>query len=154
MPRSVKVRLGVGAAAVLLIGAFATAVLVGLLSPKGDSQRVPKVSVTAQGSTVSAGTPTPPPLVYVHVLGAVPRPGLYTLPSGSRVVDAVSAAGGMTDDAEPSGVNLARPLADGEQLVVPHVGDPVHPGQGPAVVPGASSETGGVSDRTPSHPNE
>lgn len=137
-PRSVKVRVGVGAAAVLLIAAFATAVLVGMLSPRGDSGRVPAVSVTAADSGTGTPTPTAAAVLYVHVLGAVARPGLYTLPGGSRVVDAVGAAGGMTADAEQAGVNLARPLADGEQLVVPHVGDSVQPPSG-SVAPGGAS---------------
>lgn len=121
LPRAVKVRIGVGAAAVLLIGAFATAVLVGMLAPRGDTGRVPNVTVTAGDAT--RGTPTPAAVLYVHVLGAVVRPGLYTLPAGSRVVDAVGAAGGMAPDADQGGVNLARTLTDGEQLVVPHVGE-------------------------------
>lgn len=142
VPRSVKVRIGVGAAAVLLIAAFATAVLVGMLSPHGESGHVPAVSVTAGDSGTSTPTPTPAAVLYVHVLGAVARPGLYTLPAGSRVVDAVGVAGGMTADAEQAGVNLARPLTDGEQLVVPHVGDPVQPAQGAAGP--ADTSTGAV----------
>jgi competence protein ComEA len=134
MPRAVKLRIGAGAAAVLLIAAFATAVLVGLLTPQGDGSEVPAAAVTAgAAASKKAVTPAPTPsaLLYVHVLGAVVRPGLYTLPAGSRVVDAVGAAGGLTSDAEQSGVNLARLLSDGEQLVVPHVGDPVTaPGSG------------------------
>ncbi|HVX07834.1 helix-hairpin-helix domain-containing protein [Humibacter sp.] len=131
VPRSLKVRLGVGAAAVLLIAAFATAVLVGMLAPRGDSGHVPSVSVTTADSSRSTPEATQPAVLYVHVLGAVQRPGLYTLAAGSRVVDAVGAAGGMTDDAEQSGVNLARLLSDGEQLVVPHVGDPVQQPEAP-----------------------
>jgi competence protein ComEA len=60
--------------------------------------------------------------VLVHVLGAVVRPGLVELHPGDRVVDAVAAAGGFTPEADPAGVNLARPVADGEQLVVFAVG--------------------------------
>jgi competence protein ComEA len=135
LPRAVKVRIGVGAAAVLLIGAFATAVVVGMLSPRGDSERVPKVTVTA--GAAGSGTPTPAAVLYVHVLGAVARPGLYTLPPGSRVVDAVGAAGGMAPDADQSGVNLARTLSDGEQLVVPRIGEaPPVPASGGDVATG------------------
>lgn len=57
--------------------------------------------------------------VFVHVSGAVRSPGLYVLSSGARVLDAVAAAGGFADDAAPNAVNLARPVGDGEQLVVP-----------------------------------
>ena len=49
-------------------------------------------------------------------------PGLYVLGDGARVVDAVAAAGGFAPDADEAAVNLARPLSDGEQLLVPAVG--------------------------------
>jgi competence protein ComEA len=55
----------------------------------------------------------------VHVAGAVDRPGVYRLPAGSRVTDAIERAGGPTADAAPDGINLAAPLADGQQVVVP-----------------------------------
>jgi competence protein ComEA len=61
--------------------------------------------------------------IFVHVLGAVERPGLYELADGSRAVDAVAAAGGFTDVADQSGINLARFVTDGEQLRVPAVGE-------------------------------
>jgi competence protein ComEA len=57
--------------------------------------------------------------LVVYVVGAVHRPGLYRVPTGSRVADAVARAGGLTRKADPAGVNLAAPVADGEQLVVP-----------------------------------
>lgn len=57
--------------------------------------------------------------VLVHVVGAVRHPGVYQLPDGSRAIDAVDAAGGLMGDAAVASVNLARPVTDGEQLVVP-----------------------------------
>ncbi len=59
--------------------------------------------------------------IYVHVCGAVQAPGVYQLPAGSRYQDAVQAAGGFAEDAEETFLNLASPLTDGEQLVVPTV---------------------------------
>jgi competence protein ComEA len=56
--------------------------------------------------------------VVVHVLGAVREPGLFTLPTGSRVADAVDAAGGARNDKALASVNLARILVDGEQVVL------------------------------------
>lgn len=56
--------------------------------------------------------------LYVHVVGEVASPGMYQLPIGARLVDAVFAAGGLTDQADNASVNLARELADGEQIIV------------------------------------
>ena len=63
--------------------------------------------------------PTQAPIV-VHITGAVPRPGVYALPEGARVQDAISAAGGFLAEAEKSGINLARVLEDGEQIDIPY----------------------------------
>ena len=57
--------------------------------------------------------------VVVDVVGAVRRPGLYHLRQGTRIADAVALAGGSTPKADLALVNLAAPLADGEQIVVP-----------------------------------
>ena len=71
----------------------------------------------------------------MHVVGAVRAPGVVHLPGGARVADAVAAAGGAEPDADLARVNLARVLADGEQVVVPRPGDAVAPA--PTAVPGA-----------------
>jgi competence protein ComEA len=57
--------------------------------------------------------------VVVHVAGAVSEPGVYRLPAGSRVTDAVDRAGGASGGAGLDGINLAAPLSDGQQVVVP-----------------------------------
>jgi competence protein ComEA len=81
-----------------------------------------------------AGAPEPPrsapivseqpravdsPKVVVHVVGAVRRPGLYRLREGTRIADALARAGGATRKADLTVVNLAAPLSDGVQVVVP-----------------------------------
>jgi competence protein ComEA len=67
--------------------------------------------------------------VVVHVAGAVREPGVYRLPAGSRVTDAVERAGGPTGDGTIDAINLAAPLSDGQQVVVPG---------GPAAAAGAA----------------
>lgn len=75
------------------------------------------------------GAPEPPPpirvaaadstgTITVHVAGEVMSPGLVEVPVGSRIADAVSAAGGLLESADHSGLNLAAPLVDGQQVVV------------------------------------
>lgn len=59
--------------------------------------------------------------IYVHVCGAVVNPGVYELPAGSRVYEAVQAAGGFTEDADENYVNQAFALTDAVQLVIPTV---------------------------------
>jgi len=68
-------------------------------------------------STTSPTTTSPPELV-VDVEGKVNRPGIVTLPKGSRVVDAIKAAGGVKGNADTASLNLARKLDDGEQILV------------------------------------
>lgn len=58
-----------------------------------------------------------PRTLYVHLCGAVASPGVYQLAEGSRLYEAVELAGGLTEDADATCFNLARPLSDGEQIV-------------------------------------
>lgn len=67
-------------------------------------------------------TTAPSTRFIVHVVGAVRRPGLYRLEEGARVQDAVSRAGGPSRKADLALINLAAPLADGQQIVVPRRG--------------------------------
>jgi competence protein ComEA len=68
--------------------------------------------------------------VVVHVAGGVSRPGVYRLPAGSRVTDAVRRAGGFAPGADRDAINLAARLADGQQVVVPRPGSSSAPAGG------------------------
>jgi competence protein ComEA len=78
-----------------------------------------------------AGPRSTTQFVVVDVAGAVRRAGLYRLPHGSRIADAIARAGGATRRAELDLVNLAAPLADGEQVLVPTRGAAPVGGSGP-----------------------
>lgn len=92
------------------------------------------VGVSLMGATSACGkdsleitlpTPTTPVGLVVYVTGEVASPGVYTLPIGaSRITDAIEAAGGFTDKADVNSVNLAAPLADGQQVQVPSLEEP------------------------------
>ena len=68
--------------------------------------------------------------ITVHVAGLVSRPGLVELPEGSRVADAVAAAGGLLPGARADLINLAAPLTDGQQIIVPGPGGDLPGGAG------------------------
>ena len=121
------------AAALLLVGARA---IRGEAAPESSfaigAEAAPKdasFSVGGQGGDL-----------VVHVAGAVRRPGVYRMPVGSRVDDAVSRAGGAAPRAELEGVNLAAKLADGQQVVVP---ERLAGGASPAI--GATAAEGPIS---------
>lgn len=119
-------RVKLGGAVVLVLAAVAVAVLAAAISRTGTTTvAAPAPSHTAAPSGL---------VIAVHVLGAVERPGFYELRDGARVLDAIAAAGGLLDTADPAGVNLARFLSDGEQVRVPVVGEV------PATQPGVTSD--------------
>ncbi len=76
-------------------------------------------AVQEESGPQAASEPETPAVWVVHVCGAVNRPGVYTLPEGSRVCDAVEAAGGLSKDAAESFLNQAALLSDGLQVMVP-----------------------------------
>jgi competence protein ComEA len=115
--------------------------------------------VLAGRHLLRAGTPTVPPpapilaekqsaatspKLFVHVVGAVRRPGLYRLREGSRIADAVTRAGGATRKADMSLVNLAAPVSDGVQVVVPRRAAAAAAQGGAAAASPATAPTGPV----------
>src|SRR5450631_735343 len=83
---------------------------------------VPAAFATTGANGSPTATATASGVLMVHVVGQVVRPGVVRLPSGSRVLDAVNAAGGAKPSSDLDQVNLARILIDGEQIVVPKPG--------------------------------
>lgn len=102
-----------GLRVLLAVGALAAAVaafLVWRAQPRPQPLPAP--------APVTPASPSPTAQVTVHVAGKIRKPGVYLLPSGARVTDAVTAAGGLTRGASIGALNLARRLIDGEQIVV------------------------------------
>lgn len=133
--RSTRLRVGIGGAVVLILVGFAVAVIAVASSPKGVSGSVNRPAPTTSGSAAAAHSA----VIYVHVFGAVARPGLYLLADGDRAVDLIAAAGGFTTTADQSAINLARELVDGEQVAIINVGD------GPSASAGAATGAGGTA---------
>jgi competence protein ComEA len=114
----------------IFVAVIAVAALIGNL-PGTDTPKVTSPNSAPTGSSVIHS-----PTFYVHVVGRVKTPGVYELEVGARLFDAVVAAGGFTGDADQASVNLARPLSDGEQIVVLKLGA--------IASDGGSTQVGGV----------
>ena len=120
----------------LAVGCLAVLLFIGsklLARPQATTALAPPAAPPAETAAATA--------VIVDVVGAVRRPGLYRLEQGARIADAVSRAGGATGKADLALINLAAPLADGEQVVVPKRG---------AAALGAPTAAGSSSGGAPS----
>lgn len=109
--RKLLVSAGAGVAAVAVIGS--------LWSNATSGSGEVAVEPTAGASVNTLSTDT----LIVQVVGAVAEPGVYEVPMDSRVMDAVSLAGGLAANADPASLNLARIVQDGEQIIVGATGD-------------------------------
>jgi competence protein ComEA len=156
-----SVRADPGRAGAIALGAVGlVAVLITILTlvrdktPPVVSAKLPPVEM------VSTAQPTPsPPVpegpVIVSVVGLVHKPGLVTLSSGARIADALTAAGGALDGADLIGLNMARRVSDGEQIIVGIAappGEPTTMGSAVASEPTAasSSDSSGAEERSTS----
>ena len=157
MSRSDRILVAAGGAAVVL-AAVAVVILLAPVAPAAAPTTDPAavgllvgtpsaVPPAASGQPLSSGT------ILVDVEGAVAEPGIRELPAGSRVADAIAAAGGYASDADleaaATALNLAQPVSDGEQVQVPRVGE-VQPalGSAEAAVAGDGATTGLVNLNT------
>jgi competence protein ComEA len=122
----------------LALGAIVVVAL--FLWGRGATARIaPPATVPGPGSSVLVA-PSPTPAVFVDVAGAVRAPGLYSLPAGARVADALTAARGPRPRADLTTLNLAQVLTDGTKIVVPAQGS--GPGTVPAQPAAAPSPSG------------
>ncbi|WP_409328976.1 ComEA family DNA-binding protein [Trujillonella humicola] len=107
------------------------------VSDPGQAPATPSVGTAADTSST----------VTVSVVGQVARPGLVVLPQGARIADAIAAAGGLLPDADPSAVNLAAVVSDGQQIAVAVPGAPAPAGAPPTAPSGrVSLNTAGVAE--------
>jgi competence protein ComEA len=130
-----------GAGRAVLLLALAAVAVAGWLTWRAQGADLAG-TVVSPGVALPAASATPGPVsppVVVQVIGSVRRPGVVRLPAGSRVGDALAAAGGLKPGAGSGLLNLARRVVDGEQLVV---------GTGPASTGSASAPAGSGTDRS------
>lgn len=137
-----------GARLPVLIGVTAFAALVLLLAGKMlidaassgvfEVEHQPPVTEGAEAEEPAAAK-----TIVVHVGGAVVEPGVRELPDGSRVQDAINATGGLAEGAAPDALNLARVLADGEQIVVPTLEEVATAVEAPGASSAGGSTLGG-----------
>lgn len=131
-PRPARVRFAVSrAAAITLVLAVIAWVCLSIVFAPPDSgeqllsvDAIPAEPATTDPlATVTTG-PAEQESITVHVVGEVKHPGVYVLAPGARVNDAIEAAGGMSTEARPELLNLASPVVDGQQILLPGPQDP------------------------------
>lgn len=116
-------RMAAGAGAILVVAAIGF--LGWRLSSSATPESIANEAIAAQGSppAANAGTTSTTKTLAVYVSGEVAQPGMYRLPAGLRVGDALAAAGGVLADADPNRMpNVAAKLTDGKQIKVPRKG--------------------------------
>lgn len=139
-----------GVVALAVVGIVAVLVTVFAIvrdrPPPVMSANLPPVQMVSSGSpTPSDAPPGPAQPVVVSVVGLVHKPGLVTLDPGARIADALGAAGGPLDGADLLGLNMARRVTDGEQIIVgiaPAPGEPAAMGSSVTADTGATASTG------------
>ncbi len=143
MSRADRMLVAAGGGALVLVAAAAWTFLSPTLGDATSTESAEPFALPSSAVVLPASSPATSTVV-VDVQGGVAEPGIRELPAGSRVADAIAAAGGYAMDADleaaAAGINLAQPLVDGGQVRVPRVGD------GVAVEPSAGTgDPGGGS---------
>lgn len=147
MSRSDRITLAAGAGALVLAAAAAWMLLAPTVAPPSlDGGGA--LFTGASGAPITSAAPASggPAVIVVDVQGGVAQPGIRELPAGSRVADAIDAAGGYAADADleaASALNLAAPVTDGGQVRVPRIGDAVAAAPGPSTAAAGGGAAGG-----------
>jgi competence protein ComEA len=152
--RSDRIMVAAGGTAVVLAAVAVVILLAPVAAPASGAPTEAGVGllVGTPSAVQPAASDQPPPsgtTIFVDVEGAVARPGIRELPAGSRVADAIAAAGGYASDADleaaATAINLAQPLSDGEQVQVPRIGEtPPGPEPSAPAVAGGGGSAGGA----------
>lgn len=137
-PRRIRWRIGIGAGLILGAVAVVITIVVSSIAALGSQTVIPnellasssfsspgESGVEKDSSASGVTSPGAGTKIFVHVVGAVVAPGLYAVSAGARVIDAVMAAGGLAEKADPCAINLAQSITDGQQIVVPATKDGV-----------------------------
>jgi competence protein ComEA len=153
-----RLLLGVVAAAVVVVVGWRLFIAAPASPPEAHLPMVTTVPGTPghDAGTSSDGSLPPTTMateVVVHVAGAVAKPGVQRLKPGSRVVDAVDAAGGSAPDADLGRINLAAVLEDGQQVYVPKVGEAGGGAAAPGPARAGDTATGSTPSGQPIHLN-
>ncbi len=156
MSRSDRILVAAGGCAAILVAA-AVAVLA-LPATGGAASAAPSAVALGLAQTAAPAATTRAGTIVVDVEGAVAEPGVRELSPGSRIADAIAAAGGYASDvdlaATAAGVNLAQPLTDGQQVVIPRLGEAVA-GAAPSQAHGAEgAPAGGLVNLNTATPEE
>jgi competence protein ComEA len=147
-----------GVIALAAVGVIAVLVTVFTLvrddPPPVVSAKLPPVQMVSSAGPTPSAAPKPDEPVVVSVVGLVHKPGLVTLKTGARIADALTAAGGALEGADVIGLNMARRVADGEQIIVgiagplgqpAAMGSSIGPEPAAATSEGAPSQAGNAS---------
>jgi competence protein ComEA len=156
--RGIRWRIAVGASLILGGGAIVASIVASTVLSLGAENPVPEELRVGETASPRGEVPavknkksvsgSDEETIIVYVVGAVLEPGLYSVKTHARVIDAVMAAGGLRETADSCKINLAKTVVDGEQLVVPTapdgiVGDPA--ACAPSSPPGDAGSTGDES---------
>jgi competence protein ComEA len=147
--RSDRILVAAAGGVIVLVVAAASMLLLPVEGQSADAGEATSLIVSSSlpGPSASASSPSSDATIVVDVEGAVAQPGVRELPGGSRIADAIAAAGGYGPDvdldATAATINLAQPLSDGEQVVIPRIGAKASVLPAPSAISGGEGSNGG-----------